>query len=133
MRSSIQNSLARLSEGQGPGAGAGAARRSRCLDPFLALFLAGGTVFGCAEPAFSALARDNELADIQRALAASKPNPRGDGKVAYLVGADKSHLWAYDLVAARPLWDVAAEVGSRLAVARCSAGNRLLPGLGHMI
>ena len=86
-----------------------------------ALWLAGG----CAEATFSAHARDNNVEDIKRALAASHA-PSGQeqerrGHMAFLVtagtGAEKQ-LVGFDLLGQKVLWKQAADVRSRVQVGK---------------
>jgi PQQ-like domain len=70
---------------------------------------------GCGEAAFSAHARDNDVGDIARALAASTaPAPRGGHPMAFLVTEGK--LVGYDLADAKIAWQQPADVRSRVMV-----------------
>ncbi|HEY7955088.1 MAG TPA: PQQ-binding-like beta-propeller repeat protein [Polyangia bacterium] len=74
---------------------------------------------GCAEASFSTHARDNSVPDIQRALAEVAPAPSSAGASrAFLVtAAPDKKLIGYDLAAGKILWQVSADVRSRVAVA----------------
>jgi hypothetical protein len=79
-----------------------------------------GLAAGCAEPAFSAHARDNDVGDLARALAhASAPAERAGHPMAFLVTDGK--LVGYDLGDGRIAWDQLSDVRSRIVV-----GNGLL-------
>ena len=70
---------------------------------------------GCGEAAFSAHARDNDVGDLQRAMAASAaPSPRAGHAMAYLVTDGK--LVGYDLSDGKILWSEPADVRSRVIV-----------------
>ncbi len=70
---------------------------------------------GCGEAAFSAHARDNDVGDIGRALAASAaPAARGAHPMAFLVGDGK--LVGFDLADGRIAWQAAGDVKSRVSV-----------------
>lgn len=76
---------------------------------------------GCAEPPFSLHVRDNNVADIERALASSQAGlaaPAGRTPRVYLVTPAPKHLVAYDMTEGRVIWDVAAEITSRVHVGR---------------
>ncbi len=78
-------------------------------------------VAGCNEAPFSPHARDNVVEDIQRALAqagAPAAGPRGGKAMAYLVTTAPKHLAGFDLAAGQVVWEVPADVTSRVAVGR---------------
>ncbi len=95
----------------------------RRLAPLSLLALA----VGCAEPTFSVHAHDNFLEDIQRTMQRTPSSalaPHNGHPTAYLVTAAPKHLVAYDLADGRVLWDVEADVTSRLAVGRGFVAHR---------
>ena len=94
------------------------------MRPVAKLLLLLGFGTGCAEPAFSPLARDNELEDIKRTLAQGQVPERSGRSLAYLVGAERNRLAAVDLASAQSLWEVDAEIRSRLAVGRGFIAHR---------
>lgn len=84
----------------------------------LAILLCVAAAAGCAEATFSAHARDNSVEDIKRALAASRPGGLAqDRHMAFLVTAggpaDKA-LIGYDLSAGKIVWEMKADVRSRV-------------------
>ncbi len=89
-------------------------RKALWFGPFeLLIFLL--AVPGCGEAAFSAHARDNDVGDIGRALAASvAPAARQAHAMAFLVTDGK--LVGFDLVEGRVAWTQPADVRSRVIV-----------------
>lgn len=99
----------------GAGVGAGGGRLARAV---AAVALGGALALaaaGCGEAAFSAHARDNDVGDLQRAMAASAaPATRSGPAMAFLVLDGK--LVGYDLSGARIAWQKPADVRSRVVV-----------------
>jgi hypothetical protein len=88
-----------------------------------ALVAVGLVASGCAETAFSAHARDNDLGDLQRALAASAPPPvRAGHPMAFVVGEGK--LVGFDLADGKMMWQTAADVRSRVVVGAGAIAHR---------
>jgi outer membrane protein assembly factor BamB len=80
-------------------------------------------VAGCGEAAFSAHARDNDVGDLQRAMAASSaPAARAGHPMAFLVTDGK--LVGYDLADAKVAWEQAADVKSRVIVGAGAIAHR---------
>jgi hypothetical protein len=78
---------------------------------------------GCGEATFSAHARDNDVVDLGRALAHSSPlSPRRGQPMAFLVGDGK--LIGFDLAAGRIVWEVPADVRSRVVVGGGALAHR---------
>ncbi len=88
--------------------------------PLLSLFL----LAGCLEPPFSPHARDNAVEDIQQTLRRIQPAIAQKRAIAYLVTTVPKHLVAYDLLAGKVLWEVPADITSRLAVGRGFVAHR---------
>ncbi len=85
-----------------------------------ALLVAAG---GCGEAAFSAHARDNDVGDLERAMAASAaPVARAAHPMAFLVTDGK--LVGFDLADGRVAWQTAAEVRSRVVVGSGAIAHR---------
>lgn len=88
-----------------------------------ALAIAALVAGGCGEAAFSAHARDNDVGDIARALAASTaPAPRAAHPMAFLVTDGK--LVGYDLADGKIAWEKPADVRSRVVVGSGAIAHR---------
>jgi outer membrane protein assembly factor BamB len=78
---------------------------------------------GCGEAAFSAHARDNDVGDVQRAMAASQaPAARAAHPMAFLVADGK--LVGFDLADGKVVWDKPADVKSRVIVGAGAIAHR---------
>ncbi len=94
-----------------------------------ALLAAGALASGCAQQAFSAHARDNDIADLRRALALSRQPAAGpqasSGPMAFVVTTGPTReLAAVDLQRGTVLWKRAADVRSRIAVGKGLIAHR---------
>ena len=78
---------------------------------------------GCGEAAFSAHARDNDVADLARAMSASRaPATRAAHPMAFLVGEGK--LVGFDLADGKVAWQKQADVRSRVIVGAGAIAHR---------
>ncbi|MDB4971178.1 MAG: Basic proline-rich protein precursor [Myxococcales bacterium] len=90
------------------------------MAPMLAVLT---SLAGCGEAAFSAHTRDNDVGDLQRAMAASAaPAARAGHAMAFLVTDGK--LVGYDLADGKIAWEQAADVKSRVIVGGGAIAHR---------